>query len=171
MLRFALSLRLIMIFASIGAIFGAVLMFWQGNAKLVGALVALLSAEVAVASITTAVMGAMDAFLFGVVLVIFAYAIMFGFVFDLPGAMKSRLPVWMRIETISELKRNLVEVILIYLIVDFATDMAEDKSHLDLNALAMPLAIFLIAAALRLLGNHRPSIDARSATDPNGRTD
>jgi uncharacterized membrane protein YqhA len=171
MLHFVLSLRLIMLFASIGAVFGAVLMFWQGNAKLAGALVELLSAEAAAASITTAVMGATDSFLFGVVLIIFAYAIMFGFVFDLPGAVKARLPVWMRIETISELKRNLVEVILIYLIVDFATDMAEGSSHLDLNALAMPLAIFLIAAALRLLGNHRPSIDAASAADPNSRTD
>ena len=42
------------------------------------------------------VMGGTDVFLFGIVLVIFAYNIDFGFVFELGEGEKERLPGWMR---------------------------------------------------------------------------
>jgi uncharacterized membrane protein YqhA len=96
-------------------------------------------------------MGATDAYLFGVVLVIFTYAITFGFVLDLAPAERERLPDWMRVEGIADLKRILVEVILVYLIVDFATDVAGTEWHLDWHTLVMPGSVLLIAAALRLL--------------------
>ena len=98
-------------------------------------------------------MAATDALLFGVVLIFFAYAIAFGFALPLSEKTKSRLPKWMQIDNIAELKRTLVEVILVYLVVDFATDMAaagEQKAAWE--TLVVPLSILLIAGALRLLG-------------------
>jgi hypothetical protein len=49
-------------------------------------------------------------FLFGLVLAVFAYAITFGFAFDVPEAVPAKLPLWMRVDGISELKITLKEV-------------------------------------------------------------
>lgn len=62
-----------------------------------------------------------------------------------------------------DLKRTLVEVILVYLVVDFATDVAE-AAHLSWASLILPIATVLMAAALRILPGHRASADRDSAT-------
>jgi hypothetical protein len=63
----------------------------------------------------------------------------------------------MRVESISDLKQSLIEVILVYLVVDFATDVAERETHVTWETLIMPGAILLIAAALRLMSRaHAP---------------
>ncbi|GGH31921.1 membrane protein [Alsobacter metallidurans] len=154
MLRVVLSLRYVMLLASLGAAFGALLMFWEALVKLASGFRHIVSGDTAQQPIS-AVMGATDAFLFGVVLVIFAYGIAFGFVFQVPEDVRSRLPRWMRIEQISELKQSLIEVILVYLAVDFVTDIAESESHASWPNLVIPLSIFLLAGALRLVsGSH-----------------
>jgi len=157
MLRIVLSLRVVMLLASFGAVLGAALMFWLGFSKLLKSASAALAVELDANAIITGVMGATDAFLFGVVLIIFAYAIAFGFVFEAsePGA--GRTPTWMRVSSVGELKHTLVGVILVYLIVDFATDIAVSETHLTWQTLVMPLSIFLIAGTLRLLDGAHPS--------------
>jgi uncharacterized membrane protein YqhA len=150
MLRALLPLRFVMLVASLGAALGALIMFWLGAMKTWSALGAAFAGEERRAAIAS-VMGATDAYLFGVVLVIFTYAITLGFVLDLAPAERERLPDWMRVEGIADLKRILVEVILVYLIVDFATDVAGTEWHLDWHTLVMPGSVLLIAAALRLL--------------------
>ena len=149
MLHFALSLRFVMLIASVGAGVGALLMFWEGATEMLAAADDLVSGGGRVAVIT-AVMHGIDAFLFGIVLVIFGYAIAFGFVFDpsLPGWQS--LPSWMRITSVSELKNTLVEVILLYLLVDFATDWPDSEGEVSWTLLAKPLAILAIAAAFGL---------------------
>jgi hypothetical protein len=82
---------------------------------------------------------------------VFAFAITFGFVFDLPGPLRARLPGWMRIDDLSDLKRTLIEVIVVFLAVDFATDVAEGGGHPSWLALVKPVSIALIAGALRLM--------------------
>ena len=106
-------------------------------------------------------MGATDEFLFALVLLIFAYAIAFGFVIDLAPEDRERLPAWMRISSISELKHTLIEVILVYLVVDFATDIAQESGphHHEWSTLVLPASIFLIAGALRLVSRERPAPD------------
>ena len=153
MLRVLLPLRFVMLVAALGAAVGALLMFWLGVSKTFGAVRAAAGGETA--SAIASVMGATDAFLFGVVLVIFAYAVTFGFVVELHSEDRARLPAWMRVGGVADLKRILVEVILVYLIVDFATDVAVTESHLDWHSLVMPASILLIAAALRLLSHER----------------
>jgi uncharacterized membrane protein YqhA len=85
------------------------------------------------------------------VLVIFAYAIAFGFVIVLSAEQRERLPRWMRISSISELKHTLVAVIVVYLVVDFATDVAQASASLTWDTLVRPISIVLIAGALWLL--------------------
>ena len=89
------------------------------------------------------VMSGTDAFLFGIVLLIFTYSIAFGFVFDLPPEIRRTVPSWMRVEGIQELKNTLLSVILVYMVVDFATDWAAAEDPLPWSAiLAKPVAIF-----------------------------
>src|SRR3954463_16268290 len=166
MLRVLLPLRFIMLVASLGAALGALVMFWLGASKTWSALKAAFVGEEMRVSVAS-VMGATDAYLFGVVLVIFAYAITFGFVVELAPSEGERLPDWMRVDGVADLKRILVEVILVYLIVDLATDVAGTESHLDWHTLVMPASILLIAAALRLL-THEDSAKAAHARAADG---
>ncbi len=159
MIKFLLSMRLIMLIGAIGATVGALLMFWSGASKLYRASTLFFDPEpVDERIVTVSVMGSTDAFLFGIVLVIFAYAVTFGFVLTPPPAVSATLPSWMRIRGIGELKHTLVEVILVYLIVDFATDLAAVETDLPWTALVKPLAILLIAASLRLFGNEEDAL-------------
>ena len=167
MLRVLLPLRFVMLVASLGAVLGGLVMFWLGASKTWSALKAAFAGETST-SIVASVMGATDAYLFGVVLVIFAYAITFGFVIELAPGERERLPDWMRVDGVADLKRILVEVILVYLIVDFATDVAGTESHLDWHTLVMPGSIFLIAAALRLLNHERAATPGHHPADVGG---
>lgn len=151
---FIVSLRVLILLGSIGAGIGAVLMFWTGAVDLVSAIRAAYLENDSTKSITVSVMAATDAFLFGVVLIFFASTITFGFALPLSDQSRSRLPKWMQIDNISELKRALVQIVLVYLVVDFATDVTAAEEHkLAWTTLVMPLSIVLIAVALRLLGN------------------
>jgi uncharacterized membrane protein YqhA len=159
MVRYLLPLRFLMLFASLGALLGAAIMFWLAGGKLHhGATVLWTSGTAAAGEITGAVMGATDAFLFGVVLIIFAYAITFGFVLlQRNDDAHEKLPEWMHVQGVSELKHLLIEVIIVYLAVDFATDLAAGGGELAWQTLVKPASVFLIAAALRLMGPPTPT--------------
>jgi len=153
MLKVAFSLRMALLIASFGAVLGAGVIFWLGFYKLLHSVQEAFVAEaINTRVIAAGVMGATDAFLFGVVLIIFASTITFGFALDLPERLATRLPGWMKVKDIGELKQTLVQIILIYLIVDFATDIAESETPLSWPARVKPLAILMIAGSLWLFG-------------------
>lgn len=152
MVRAILALRYVMLAAALGAILGAVLMFWQGGADLADAARFLIVGERG-RGVAAYIMHATDAILFGIVLIVFAYAIAFGFVIDLPVDARQGLPSWMRVESVSKLKQSLIEVILVYMVVDVATDWAQADGRLEWSSLIKPGSIILIAGALRLLSH------------------
>ena len=151
MLSLALAFRYVLLLASVGAGLAALLLLWEGCAKLLRAVSVLAATGDEAATVIGLVMGAIDTFLFAMVLVIFAYAIAFGFVIVLSAEERERLPMWMRISSISELKHTLVAVIVVYLVVDFATDVAQASASLTWDTLVRPISIVLIAGALWLL--------------------
>jgi uncharacterized membrane protein YqhA len=167
MLRFALALRFVTLVAAVGVGSGAIMMFWLGAAKLAGGMSFVFQGDgTGTQSVITSVMEATDAFLFGLVLVVFAYGITFGFAVDLPPAVRAKLPPWMRVQGIGELKNTLIEIILVYLIVDFATDVAEVETRVSWDMLLKPAAIFLIAGALRLVRNPRSEDHSHADIEP-----
>jgi len=91
MLGPVLSFRYVMLLASLGAALAALLMLWEGCAKLFRAVGVLAATGDEATTVIGLVMGATDAFL--LVLVMFSYAIAFGFVIDLSGEERQRLPV------------------------------------------------------------------------------
>jgi uncharacterized membrane protein YqhA len=165
---FTRSLQYLMVFGALGAAFGAPLMFWLGASKLVHAVRSGAVADpLATTTMVTSVMGGTDAFLFGVVLITFSYAIMFGFVIDQPAKSGPSTTTWAWVRGVGELKHTLIEVILVYLVVDFATDLVDEATSLSWQTLVIPLAILLIACALRLLGS---GFSNRTADLPHGTT-
>ncbi len=101
---------------------------------------------------TVPVLEAVDAFLFGIVLVIFAYGIAIGFVFTLPETVGQSLPNWMKIEGVSQLKGILSEVVIVVLIVIFARVVVGGESaNLQWSMLVLPASILMIAVALRMI--------------------
>jgi len=163
MLRAALSLRLVLLVAALGTSIGALIMFWQGMTYVVHAALALYRGDDG-KLITAAIMGATDIFLFGIVLMIFTYAIVFGFVFKLPKQDRRKLRAWMRPTGMHELKTTLISAILVYLVVDFATDWATMGKDIPWTLLVKPISILMLAAALRLFANE-PNGDDDSSSD------
>jgi uncharacterized membrane protein YqhA len=119
-----------MLIGSAGAIVGALLMFAQGGFYLFEAWHTLMTpGEAAERSVTVPVLEAVDAFLFGIVLVIFAYGIAIRFVFTLPEGYGERLPEWMKVGGVGQLKATLAEVVIVVLIVIFARVVVEANDH------------------------------------------
>src|SRR5215207_5309167 len=127
-----LSLRFLLLLASLGALLGGGLMLWLGATQLWQA-VHFLSSETKYGGAKTAsvlVLRGIDTFLFGVVQFVFGYAITFSFVIDVPPDLRGRVPRWMQAQGVSQLKHTLIEVVLLALVIDFATDAAEMEAHL-----------------------------------------
>ena len=152
LLTFFLSLRAIMLIGSVGALVGSLLMFLQGGFFLHEAWHTILAEGDAVQKqVTVPVLEAVDSFLFGIVLVIFAYGIAIGFVFTLPEGYGKRLPPWMKVGGVGQRRLELAEVVIVVLIVIFARIVVEANGHLQWSMLVLPASILMISAALRMI--------------------
>jgi uncharacterized membrane protein YqhA len=140
-----------MLIGSAGAMVGSLLMFLQGAFHLYDAWHKLMSGTEAEKQVTVPVLEAVDAFLFGIVLVIFAYGIAIGFVFTLPEGYGRSLPSWMKVEGVGQLKATLAEVVIVVLIVIFARVVVEANGVFQWSMLVLPSSILLIAIALRMI--------------------
>jgi uncharacterized membrane protein YqhA len=156
MVNILLKLRFVMALASIGVFAAAGLMFWEGLLTLWHAF-AYLRTDSDLAVIA-AVMRATDKLLFAIVLVIFGCAIALGFLVELSPERRAALPAWMVINSVGELKNLFIQMIILYLVVHFATLVAETDQMLQWNALVLPISILLLAAAMNLI--------ARSSSHP-----
>jgi uncharacterized membrane protein YqhA len=152
-----------MLIASVGAILGALLMFWTGGKHLLhayetligigpGAHTAKESTAEGEARVVVYILEAVDAFLFALVLMIFAYGIALGFVFHhVSERYRDYLPSWMLVEGVGQLKRTLAEVVIVVLIVIFARIIIESAGNLKWEMLVLPASILLLSLALKLL--------------------
>lgn len=167
-IRLFFGLRMVMLLGSAGAFFGSLLMFYQGFLFLFDA-VGMLGEESdhGVTQITVPVLEAVDSFLFGVVLVIFAYGIVVGFLVRLPERLARRLPRWMKISGVGQLKQILAEVVVVVLIVIFARVVVESGGHFDWSMLVLPVSILLLAGAIWLLELGAEHDEAVSKPEPN----
>jgi uncharacterized membrane protein YqhA len=155
-----LKFRYVSLIAVICLFGGAVLMFLVGLEKTLGAILLYfadlthrLPAHLSEASVTSvALIQAVDAFLFALVLLIFAYGIYILFV-ETPGDEELKLlPRWMQVESIAELKTTLIQVIIVILAVNVLEHIIlEGPGALKWETLIIPGAILCLAASLRLM--------------------
>jgi hypothetical protein len=80
-------------------------------------------------------------------------------VFKLAKQERKLLRPWMRPTGMHELKTTLISAILVYLVVDFATDWATLGQDIHWVLLVKPASILMLAAALRLFVNDTGSED------------
>ena len=166
-IRLFFGLRMVMLLGSVGAFFGSLLMFYQGFLFLFDAVDMLgHESDHGVTQITVPVLEAVDSFLFGVVLVIFAYGIVVGFLVRLPDRLARQLPRWMKISGVGQLKQILAEVVVVVLIVIFARVVVESGGHFDWSMLVLPVSILLLAGAIWLLELGAGHDEAGSKTEP-----
>ena len=164
LLTFFLSLRTIMLIDSAGALVGSLLMFLQGGFFLHEAWHTIMTEGDAVQKqVTVPVLEAVDSFLFGIVLVIFAYGIAIGFVFTLPEGYGERLPVWMKVGGVGQLKATLAEVVIVVLIVIFARIVVEANGHLQWSMLVLPASILMISLRMLELGSKEGAKEGHAA--------
>lgn len=106
--------------------------------------------------------GALDYFLIAIVLMYFGYGIYVLFVRPDQTPRELGLPRWLHVERIGQLKQTVAEVIIVVLFVlflrvsleTFATSGPEMSIISLLTFLLLPMAIFLLAGALRLVELH-----------------
>lgn len=155
-----LQLRLISLVAVFSLFFGSALMFAVGFCKTIGAFLILfpgiaeklpyhLSES---ALISVALIQAVDAFLFALVLLIFSYGIYILFVHTEAPEELSHLPPWMQVQSIGELKTTLFQIIIVILAVNVLEYVIMvGPEALKWESLIIPVTIFCLAAALRLM--------------------
>ena len=97
---------------------------------------------------------AMDIFLFALILLIFAYGILHLFIAT--GENQNiPIPEIMRLNNLTQLKTILAQVIIIILFVDFLESVINaGLKWIPWEAIVTPVAILLLAAALRLMHQH-----------------
>lgn len=165
--------RVLMLLASVGSVLSALLMFIVGFEHLFHAAQLFfdpaLEGTALYKRVTISVLETVDSFLFGLVFIIFAYAIAIGFVIQIPTEAAARLPRWMKIDGIGELKQTLVEVVIVGLIIIFAGVAVELGRDLNWDDLVLPIAIVLLAGSMRLL--HFPEQRASAPKNTGERRD
>ena len=77
----------------------------------------------------------------------------------------------MRVDGVGELKHTLIVAVIVYLVVDFATDLTEADTHLTWQTLVMPLSIVLIAIASRLISGQDQHVRPEGRNCSNHRDD
>jgi uncharacterized membrane protein YqhA len=155
-----LQFRYVSLIAVVSLFAGAVLMFIAGLWRTLGAFAIFFSSfsirlpehlsESSLASV--ALIQAVDAFLFALVLLIFSYGIYILFVQTFSTEELQTLPHWMQIKSISELKTTLIQVIIVILSVNVLEHVIiVGPSALVWETLIIPGAILCLAASLRLM--------------------
>ncbi|RXE56948.1 hypothetical protein ABH15_02035 [Methanoculleus taiwanensis] len=154
--------RYISIIAVVASFFAAVLMFVIGAERtLTGFSYYLQGHEVTVkegvtithdAAAMFMIVDAVDAFLFGLVLLIFCFGVFNLCVRHIDGDEMEKVPRWLRVDSIGHLKTSLAQLIIVILFVNVLEFVIFEGTHaMTWTTLVIPLSVVLLAAALRLM--------------------
>jgi uncharacterized membrane protein YqhA len=158
MFKIFFLLRYIILIIVLGTFLGAGLMIISGASETLEAFSLYFSHEPlseefsqisrAEAAVLTMV-GSVDDYLFGLVLIIFSYGIYMLYIHDHSQKINIELPSWLIIKDIEQLKKTLAQVIVIILFVKFL-EVVLTKT-LVWEDLIIPISIMLLAIGLKLL--------------------
>jgi len=159
------SLRLICLIAVVSLFIGSALMFLVGAGQTLNAVIVFfigvdfpgnLPAHLSQSTLASVgLVQAVDSFLFALVLLIFSFGIYTLFVTN-PGPDElEKLPGWLHIANISELKTTLLQVIIVILAVNLLEHViVVGPEALKVETLIIPVSVLCLAGALRLM--HAP---------------
>ncbi len=154
MLNLIFSLRYLSLVAVICSFFGSFLMFCIGTLKTYKAFRVFFSewvpteyASISIVDLSTKyLVHAIDAFLFGLVLLMFGFGIFRLFVTD-----KDANVPWLKVTHVGQLKNSLAQLIVIILFVKFLETILLSGSDLEWKALVLPCSILLLALGVKFL--------------------
>jgi uncharacterized membrane protein YqhA len=164
--KLAIAARLTTFFAVVASSVGAAVMIAIGVRETVSAILSQVEPEASPlpAGDATAIrlISSLDRFLMAIVLLYFAYGIYALFVRPDDSARDLGIPDWLNVEGIGQLKQTLAEVIVVVLFVLFLRVALETFIARGPNLtwlaivelLTLPVAIFLLSAALKLAELH-----------------
>jgi uncharacterized membrane protein YqhA len=153
--RMVARFRYISIIAVVASGFGALLMFVIGAVKVVRAYKTylsenLLSGAIALQGATAAItflVQAIDAFLIAIGLMIFGGGIYNLFIHPVPEGQRRLFGI----ETITQLKSLLAELVVVILMVKFLEEALHSRDGYQWDMIVLPIGVLLIAIAVRLL--------------------
>ena len=156
------GVRYVSILSVVAALFGAVLMFLVGSAETLEAGLVFLGIEQPQLArdpkleVTVKVLTALDSFLFGLVLLYFAYSIFFLFIKQDTSGAHVPIPEWLKVQDLGQMKKTMLEVIVVLLAVLFLIVGLENQSEtaLNWNLVLIPVGILAIAGAIKLIDFH-----------------
>ena len=162
--KYFAKVRYLVVIAAVASLLGSVLMFFIGVGKTISAFYYyfferpfftgeelpeyLTPGDLAAVSLAQAI----DVFLFALVMMIFAYGILYLFLVEDEKKEQAAFPGWLRITSIFQLKMILGEVIVFILFVHFLeTATMTGYANLTFASLILPGAILLLSLSLMLL--------------------
>jgi uncharacterized membrane protein YqhA len=153
------NIRYVSFVAVLAALLGAVLMFLVGLSDTVNAYLVFFRFEPAQLpggpslEATVKVLTALDKFLFGLVLLYFAYSVFFLFIRRDASGSDVRIPEWLQVQNLGQMKKTMLEVIVVLLAVLFLIVGLENQyeSMLNWNLVLIPGGILAIAGAIKLI--------------------
>jgi uncharacterized membrane protein YqhA len=146
----SVALRAIIALAALGMMGGALVLLGEARANLLSAARATLAQDQTKSAISL-VMKTIDECLFAIILMLLGTKVVASFVLDASVFAARDLPGWIKPSEMGELKSTFCQAILVFLIVDYATDMASVETPLDASFLILPAATLIIAGALKLM--------------------
>ncbi len=146
----SLSFRTVIALAAMGMMASALILLGEAATNIYAAARAMLAHGNDQSAISL-IMKTIDECLFAIILILLGAKVLASFVFNEAASAARPLPSWARPSDLAELKSTFCQAIMVYLIVDFATDMATVESKLDPGYLVLPAAILLVTGALRLM--------------------
>jgi uncharacterized membrane protein YqhA len=158
-MRAIVDVRYVSFVAVLAALIGAVLMFLVGVSDTYNAFLVFFGFEPAQLpggpnlEATVKVLTALDKFLFGLVLLYFAYSVFFLFIRRDTSGADVRIPEWLQVQDLGRMKKTMLEVIVVLLAVLFLIVGLENQYDNDLNwnLVLIPVGIVAIAVAIKLI--------------------
>ena len=164
MLKLLFSFRFLTILAIIGSVSGALLMFLIGSSETIIAYKVFLGFKKVDNLIgdpnlvaTVKLLSALDAFLLGMILLYFSCSIYFLFIrrkSEETDRSRIRIPDWLKVQSLGEMKKTLLEVIVVLLAVLFlkmGLTTQSEPSVLHWDLLLITIGIVGIATAIKLI--------------------
>jgi uncharacterized membrane protein YqhA len=174
-MKYFFRLRYISLIAVVSSFLGALLMAFMGMDHTLRAAIYYFSPAMAVVShrhqdglnhhelTTLMIIEGIDAFLFSLVLIVFAYGVYYLFIGSGKVHRGFNVPSWMKVTQISELKTTLSQVIIVIIFVKFLADIIESKStDMSWNVLILPASVLCLAGSLRLMHYKKHDAEASS---------
>ena len=152
------SLRFIVLFGVIFGALSAIVLFLAGSTEIYHILVGYLHAgehTLTHEEILVGIIGAVDFYLIGLVLIIFSFGIYELFISDIDIArIEGGFGSILDIENLDDLKNKIIKVIIMVLIVTFFQRILSMEFTTSIDMLAMAVSICLICVGVYFLGRH-----------------